>query len=743
MSDMKGFVTKDNISEKKNFEAHTVHVDEIKNNEWTDLTEEAEQSQYRAAYDNHMSLRQRLLNANQSKKLKDFRRMDMVKTAMSELTELLQKEMPEDDIRFEIALKSVTSAYAKLMRACKDYIDKTWGTSKEIRGRIRMVKELFAYAKNCRRCFSDRGSIKEIRESGEGQGLLFYNILGISLADYRSKEIGGADATKWDEIGDMYHKEFENADGGNKTEYYISKETNRISTVAKSTTSMSRLARFLGEGGLVRKTEIVAAKNSKGERLFGMKRAGYFSEENKSVTDLQQIVEDERNKSKMPVTLTYSSTAIRQMSSLKLLGILCGNDMKDAESSFTLSYSRKEVGDKIIYNVDGVYYDFMLEGFSGKYDAKKLKKNLDLSKFPGIDKEFANAILTMEPEDIGVICGDLLSKKEIAAFGERLVVLQDKLMQQQENDFKFNAGKVILSRNDWESETNGNRLNDRMRKESNVVFRNMFVVSDGIEGMEHDDKTEGEAFYEGLYYAERKKLLSAKTPEEKYEILNKLCSLSANEYYGVEGVFKTKKGTILENVFDRLMGEFISADIIGAAYHARLNAYREIESAYINWRSKIKMVPDEYVREDKRGKLSEKEQGTAKMQYAALLVFSEKPHLFHAIFGSNKYTNLYHGLENKTMKGKYNSLTPAKIKKFVAEYDLKKGMKPDAQTLVQRDKSASFGKEAYDYFAGGEGLLDKAKYDEVYNRVVAGLAKGYDEIIPEAYRVPKQQKKEQ
>ena len=747
MPDNNKYVTRDNVNEQRNyaakdvqFEAHDINeewvgIDKKLDNDWTDVTDEAAKSQYRSAYDEHISMRNKIMGVNINERAKDFRRMDKVQDAMARLTLVLQEEMPGDSIQFALKHKAIVGWYSKLLKACKDYIDHTSSSSKEIKARIRMVKELYNYAKISRRCFSDRGSINELRKDGEGKGLLFYNVLGISLAQYRSKELSDKDVSGWNKQNNYYLKNFENADGSDKSEYYISSKVSHVTTITKCTTSMSRLSRFLGAEGLVRKTEMVAAKNSRGKRLLGMKRDVRYSENDLALEEIKALMEEDRQDAHgRKVSLTYSAEAVRRMSSLKLLGYLCGNNMDDADKSFIFSYTRKDVGDEIIYNIEGAYYDFMSKGFSDSYDGKKLKRKLDLSKLPGIDRDFAEAILTMEPEYIGVICGDLLNEKEIKAFGSRLEVMQNMILEQQESDSKMLANKVILDRKEWETETARKKLGFRMDKEDNALFKGLLGENAGIEGVVYNGKTEGAVFYDDIYYGTREKLVSARTAEEKYEILAKLKTLSAMEYYGTEGVFKTKKGNILEAVADRLFNEFLDENIIGVANEKRHEAYKLLYERFTEKAASIDAVPEEFVRADKRAQ--NRDAAELKNMYAAFLLVSENPRLYLNVFVSNKFTHGYSTYENKSMRGKMIALSDKRIVRMAAEYDVRKGNNPEQ--IEQRAFFSNAGKVVYDSVAKCEGVMEEARYNAVFARVAALMHGNYDDVLPVAHRLQPQ-----
>ena len=221
------------------------------------------------------------------------------------------------------------------------------------------------------------------------------------------------------------------------------------SSLGNRNVATSRIADFLGVGDLVVKSEM------KEIEIGGVKQKCLEMEEAQGKESLW--APDNVNKAGGKVC-RYSAKAVRKLSDLQILDIICGQVDRHGNNFFLITIETKE---KIIADdVNGIdndlswgtlTYEEILD--AQKYQQIRSAQNKDLSmRIPAMSSQLAEKIMQLTPGMVEYLLIDLLSKEEIEAAKNRVAGLQKMIERQRELE-RNNPGmpsKFAETKEDWE-----------------------------------------------------------------------------------------------------------------------------------------------------------------------------------------------------------------------------------------------------------------------------------------------------
>ena len=224
--------------------------------------------------------------------------------------------------------------------------------------------------------------------------------------------------------------------------------------VTKRNAATRRIADMLGIGDLVVKTETVQVKiGDKTIKGIAMDHAAGDSENN-----ILKMAKEQNKK------VTYSQEAYRQMLTLQIFDVLCGQVDRNT-GNYLCDYEQDaKTGDFIIKKITAIDND-MSFGVLGYQQHTELSDNMTGNiigienrgrmQIPAIDYKLAQAILAMKPSDLEYRMMDILNKNEIIALADRLKGLQRAILNGMDEETQAKAkGKKVKNRfpkdeNEW------------------------------------------------------------------------------------------------------------------------------------------------------------------------------------------------------------------------------------------------------------------------------------------------------
>ena len=355
----------------------------------------------------------------------------------------------------------------------------------------------------------------------------------------------------------------------------------------------------------------------------------------------------------------HTPEAISQMSALRLIITLFGDVNAAAVNDLRFVVTTRQEGNEKVSFVSGAYMTTFKSAFDKDLDGKALtKKNyllaaFDIEKMPVIDRDAAEAILKMNPEDMKLLTSDLLSEKQQQAFASRLEYMQKILWTAMEADLKKpEKERRFISKNDINKIGFRKILQDRMRRSKDGIFEEIFEENVAIENAEPNKLKGWEKDYEKIYQNLKSRIKGAPDAASAVRELTEFSFAMDNKGFAESGTVEQDR---IVEICERATSELITVPML-KAFLAQRNeiARRQIEAvnqklagglavpaefrneaeikAQINVRYRDAMekaaeqgdVPDKDVEYQKA---SQRVEEKVKEQYALYLISMENPEL--------------------------------------------------------------------------------------------------------------------
>ena len=209
------------------------------------------------------------------------------------------------------------------------------------------------------------------------------------------------------------------------------------------------LADHLGLGDMIAGSKEMALEKA------GKKQKGIRMDEAKGEV-LEIIAEKKEN---MDKRIRLSTKALRQMMTLQVFDILCGQVDRNARNYLLQPEKEEKNGEIIIERITGIDNDlsFGLLSFNDTTgdvylgSMKRIQQGNTITLM-GLDAAFAKKILELKPETIGFLLGPYLTKGEIKACQDRLKGIQQLIKQLEKQDAEREKGsrpRLISDEKDW------------------------------------------------------------------------------------------------------------------------------------------------------------------------------------------------------------------------------------------------------------------------------------------------------
>ena len=229
-------------------------------------------------------------------------------------------------------------------------------------------------------------------------------------------------------------------------------------TITKRNAATSRLAKALGIEELIVHSEMTDVI------VDGEKKRGVLMDEAKGIS-IALFMEDIQKK-EPDAKIQYSGNAIKQLTSLQILDIICGqidrhhaNYLADIVKIADKSYEVKKI---VGIDNDLAFGRLKYKAIkgTGKAGFNRIKniEGDDGLLLPAVDKVLAQKIIDINPEILDFQMCDLLSKDERKALIDRLKGVQSALKKQmdkeEKGDVKIKDSKFITGDEGWEKKKN-------------------------------------------------------------------------------------------------------------------------------------------------------------------------------------------------------------------------------------------------------------------------------------------------
>ena len=230
---------------------------------------------------------------------------------------------------------------------------------------------------------------------------------------------------------------------------------NKNETITKRNAATARLAKVLGLEDL-----IVGSKMTEIE-VNGKKKRGILMDEAKGV-NLYEFSKAKK-KENPKVKITYSAKAIKQLTSLQILDIICGQVDRNIGNYLAeiVEVGKDTYEVKKITGIDNdmsfgrlKYSAIFDEGSLGYNKLKNMEDEGEGLTLPGIDMDLALNICAIQPEILAFQMCDILSVEERAALIDRLKGVQKAIKNQQKaeenGNIKIKDSKFVQGDAGWE-----------------------------------------------------------------------------------------------------------------------------------------------------------------------------------------------------------------------------------------------------------------------------------------------------
>ncbi len=543
---------------------------------------EEENRQHLTAFQNEY-----LLHENFDKKLQadyyngtDSDQMKAVKSCMTSIGNLLGQEMSADKAQFEQQLRNLAAAYDSLLYACDQYLNKHHTMFGPNRRRKKLVKSVVKMAEIENTRIRDISNLNWLVENHK-TGMLLGNVLG-----FRMHEAGTLRNGEYSNLRFKYDNTGRK-DPDEKFKYEFSNQSNQIEWEAQSAVSTSRLAQFLGMDKSVMQCNLAIMKDRVGDTHYGYRYRGGFSKDDISMKRLMELANGNTR-------LRYTGESLRQINSIKLLNFLAGGEYADFEREIKLVYTARKEGGKTYVYVTGAYLDPLSRRFSASVDAKALRKGkgklkkLESLDMPVIDDETAQKIVAMNEDDAKFIFGDILSKKQLAAFTSRLTYLKQLINDKKQDELDRTA---FLKKEDWSKKENIGKLKAAIRSGNRHLPKGFFSEFSKIEGDTEEGEMEAEEVrYEALYKGLSETIDKEANVSDKLKTLSELEAACKNGAFG--GDVFGGDADMIKKVAGRIRNEMMTADVLNTLFDERYAAAKKLLDDLNEEKGKDTQIPD-------------------------------------------------------------------------------------------------------------------------------------------------------
>lgn len=539
----------------------------------------------------------------------DSETMQLIKKQMQDITVRLNEPMAEELSAFRAQIGDMAARYTSVIAVCDKYLG-TFG-----KRRKDLVSKVKKAAERGRICFSNAGASDRLFEQRDEASLLG-NVLSNMELQYETIDTNF-------EITDQLEERCQNLDYIEKSteqgEYIVSKDRYRLDDELRRCQLTTVLSDFLGTG-LVRRTQLVKSKDQAGKTHYGIKRDRKFNDHIDSTENDEDLTPRqlrEKYEKTGGVKFIYSPEALRQLSVIQVMNALMGRTKFDPENDILLvnqnsedvARQRGEAKRPTIIHVTGVYMDTAFgdafhRGAFGS-DIKRGKGGLekfDMDSIPFLDKEFAGAVLAMQPGDMAFLSKNLITPGEERAFESRLKYVQEVLRNKlAEDEGRPARQKTVLERDEWEKAVTLKTLQTQLKSgEKANGLQNLYKKVDRIEGIT-EGATDDEIYYDKVYNLFRDKLKRAATPAERYSILSDLNLGSQTVTDTKDNHQQIRKGAA-NQICLRLVEEFMDKETIEYGKKKEFEDVKALRRVFNEKALQIQEVPEEFINREKYNK---------------------------------------------------------------------------------------------------------------------------------------------
>ena len=519
----------------------------------------------------HFDTSNQYMNDRKRSGEEDSREMQVVKSCLSEVTQVLNQQMNEDETQFRLQITSLKDHFNELIASCDAYLAaKKWakyalfGEAKRRRKMVISIKEMAQTEANCLSGLSKDKDLHKMRV----QGLLVGNALSSALRDYQAIK-NDVRMSSLNLEGGLYTGSFVNSDTDIRDDIIVNKTAGQLNDKMKSAVCADRLAKFIGMDGICSRSKLVIAKDEQNKFHYGIRSEGQ-PEYHKTLAEIKE------EKGRTPYKLSYSGEALKQISNARLFHMILGGTSLKAESDLVMIYSETQMGEEITYHITGAYLNTGAANFSDKADTKAMDNLLQKGDFLMTDT-MAETILNLEPGDMDYVAGEMLSKESKAAFAKRVNHLKEWIRNKKAEEEQSGPSR-ILSEEVWKDKESLEEVRDRINATKNGFHLSILKNNAYIEETDGDKQGDYEKEYQKLYKKLKTNLENANDVKTRIYILGALNEI--RPVYEKKLPANSVGKNMVDDIQTRLMSEFVNDELIKEYYNELWRVKGELAKIY-------------------------------------------------------------------------------------------------------------------------------------------------------------------
>ena len=536
------------------------------------INEHQQEQQTRTIFDKRMSDSQRILNDSKGRNNPDSDEMTAVKRELTNVTGVLAAHMSANHEEFRNQITELKDHYNNLIRACDHYLETKW-TSRfyffgQAHRRRRMVESLRDMAVKEASCLSGLSKDKEAFKTRMEGGMVGTAISG-ALRDYQAVRenlnIGDLQRRGDAFVGFKINRESELQD-----EYTVGKKPAKLADGVKSNVCATRLAGFMGMDGMIKRSELVIARDAQNRSYYGMKTEGQSA-------NMMTLAEIKAAQGRQSYNITYSGDALKQISNLRVFHMLLGGKNLNLEDDVIMIFQKEKLGgDAATYQIVGAYLDctgtlFSDDGGTGTIEALLKKKDFLMST------EMADAVLNLEARDLEYVAGDTLSAKQREAFEKRLSYLKNWTLAQKEKEAAEGADK-LMEDSMWRDPENLEIVRDRLNSTRDGFFKGILKQNSVIEETDAEDLPGFMGEFQSIYRELKKSIESTRDQRQRVLMIGGLSERIP--YFEKKFQDHAVAQDMVTDIQARLIGEFMSEDFLKAYNEEKWKNQATLADAY-------------------------------------------------------------------------------------------------------------------------------------------------------------------
>ena len=534
-----------------------------------DIQVQEQEQQSATIFDRRMNESARILNDTKGTNNADSDEMKAVKGHLTQLTNVL-KEQANDGRNLSVQIAELKDHYTNLIAACDHYLETKWtakyyffGTAHRRRKMVAALRDMALAEKNCLSGLSKDKEFQKKRVEGDMVG----TALSSALRDYQAiKEDYNLKSFKKE--GNSYEKNVRDL-GDTFSQCVVNLKAGVLDNATKGGVCAGRFAKFIGMDGIMRRTNLIVAKNAQGNVHYGIRLEG-LSEE--ATSDLASIREAQK---KRPYKVTYSGEALRQISNAKIFHLLLNGKNLNMETDIIMIFNKVDIEDETVYQVTGAYLDVPGDAFSEDDSLGTMEKLFQKRDFL-MDSGMAETILQMDTNDLEYVGGEMLSKKQRAAFEKRLNFMKNWVQTTKQREAE-NGPSQLLEKDMWSDTDNLTIIKRRMQNTENGMFKGVLNQNSMIEETDAENISDVQKEYRQLYKKVKENLESTKDPKERVMIISGL--FETIPFY--EKKFQIRKATdFVTDIQARLISEYANDELLLAYHKLRIAENEKLADAY-------------------------------------------------------------------------------------------------------------------------------------------------------------------